>query len=334
MKIRIVSICLTAILLLALRPAAGPAHAAPVLLNPSQLIAEVNALRAAYNLPPYTANAILMGISQAHSEYQASIGEVTHIGPGGSHPKDRAYAAGYGGGATIFLSENIIGGIGMDPATAVNWWTGDAPHLNTMIGANYTDIGAGVATGSDGTIYYTIDAGWVSGAPGPGPSLPGNPSGAIPVQAASPNPDGSIVHVVQQGQALYTIAVIYGISLDELLALNDLTATSFIYPGDELLIRAANTATPTPAISETPTLTPTVHTPTPSRTPRAFGTPTPYRVAQSLGTPGEGAAGGQTAGDSPAVDLRYALVGLIALALALAGLGAWRDRGRRGDQRL
>jgi uncharacterized protein YkwD len=71
-----------------------------------QLIAEVNGLRAAYGLPPYEINNSLMAAAQGHSDYQAQIGTWTHTGSGGSRPHDRAIAAGFGGGAQVFVSEN------------------------------------------------------------------------------------------------------------------------------------------------------------------------------------------------------------------------------------
>jgi len=42
----------------------------------------VNQLREANGLPPYQINGILMSIAQAHSDYQASIGSITHTGSG------------------------------------------------------------------------------------------------------------------------------------------------------------------------------------------------------------------------------------------------------------
>ncbi len=119
----------------------------------SALIGAVNQLRAANGLPPLQVNSILMSIAQGHSNYQASIGSVTHTGPGGSRPRDRAAAAGYGGGGTIFISENIAGGANLSVSEVISWWQGDAPHLNTMLGSQYVDVGAGVAV-SGNYVYY------------------------------------------------------------------------------------------------------------------------------------------------------------------------------------
>jgi uncharacterized protein YkwD len=245
--------------------------------NPYDVLNLVNQLRAANGLAPLQANVALMAAAQAHSEYQASVHSITHYGPGGNSPKDRAAAAGYGGGATFFLSENIYGGTNASAQQAITWWQGDAPHLNTMLGANYQDAGAGVAT--DGSlVYYTLDVGYVSGSTGTGGTGGSTPRvGTVtpitfnPVQIATPMPDGSIVHTVQSGQTLWTIAAIYKIDLQELLKLNHFNEGTFIYPGQKVLIKGPD-ALPTPTASQTAI-------PTSTRKP----TPIPRRTATEVG---------------------------------------------------
>lgn len=61
----------------------------------------------------------------------------------------------------------------------------------------------------------------------------------MPVAAATPQLDGSTIHVIQQGQALWNIATLYDIELSELLELNGLSANALIFPGDELLVKVA-----------------------------------------------------------------------------------------------
>jgi LysM repeat protein len=256
----------------------APASAAPS-ADAYELIDAVNALRASQGMGPLTIDPILMSIAQAQNDYSMSIGSVTHTGPNGSRPRERAYAAGYGGGATVFVSENIAQGTGLTPSEAVQWWTGDDPHWNTMMGANYRDIGAGA--GCDGEMcYYTIDTGYVAGgtsADSTAPAAaqaPAAPSGALPVLQATPMPDGSIVHTVLAGQTLWTVSAVYELPLAELLELNGLTENSLLHPGDELLIRAATevTATPTRAVTATSTSRPPSASPTPQLKP---GTPPP-----------------------------------------------------------
>jgi LysM repeat protein len=95
----------------------------------------------------------------------------------------------------------------------------------------------------------------------------------VPLSQATARADGSIVHIVQPGQALWNIAAIYEISLDELLALNNLTRDSFINPGDELIIRMA-LAIATETATTTASITPMKPSPTTSSSPTANPSPT------------------------------------------------------------
>ena len=240
------------------------------------LIDAVNTLRINNGLPPYEINNILMSIAQGHSDYQAAIGSITHIGAGGTRPRDRAAAAGYGGGGTFFISENIAGGTDLSVNGAISMWLGDEPHILTMLSSNYQEIGAGAAV-ADGFVYYTIDAAYVAGGSysPPPTTYPGGPT-ALPyyaVQTTTPNPDGSIVHTVMMGQNLTLIAKGYGITVAELKELNHLT-DDMIYDGDILIIRLAST--PSPTATGTPTPTPTrIASPTRKPTRTATSTATP-----------------------------------------------------------
>lgn len=311
------ALILAALLGLAFRPVpawrASPAVAAPH-ADAYELIDAVNALRATQGMAPLRVDPILMSIAQAQNNYSLSIGQVTHTGPDGSRPRERAYAAGYGGGATVFVSENIAQGTNLSAAEAVQWWTGDDPHWNTMMGANYRDIGAGV--GCDGDMcYYTIDTGYVAGAVSANSTAPVAPAttgaavGALPVLPATPLPDGSIVHTVQAGQTLWTVAAVYGIPLAKLLAQNGLTENSLLHPGDELLIRAASE----PASTATPGLaaTSTSRAPTPSPASRLTSTAEPLSMAA---TPG--ASADMTIVLSP----RQWMLGAAGLALLAVGI--------------
>ena len=56
------------------------------------------------------------------------------------------------------------------------------------------------------------------------------------IHTATPGLNGEIRHTVLPDQFLYHIVQLYGISLDELLSLNNLNEDSPIYPGDQLII--------------------------------------------------------------------------------------------------
>lgn len=222
------------------------------------VIAAVNQLRAANGLPPYEVNSALMAAAQSHSEYMASTGTISHTGSGGTSPSDRAAAAGYGSAGGFSLSENIAAGSGWTAQDAVQIWQGDSLHLDTMLSPNYNEAGAGVATAGN-TTYFTLDVGSSSGGSASGSSSSSLPPGVTvfpqvtPVDTATPLADGSIYHVVQIGQALWNVAAIYGVELEEILTLNKLTSNSVIFPGDKLLIKPPpETSTPTPQTTDTP----------------------------------------------------------------------------------
>lgn len=301
--------------------------------DPYALIDAVNNLRAANGLPALQMNGILMSIAQGHSDYQATIGQVTHTGAGGTRPRDRAAAAGYGGGGTFFISENIAGGTDLSVAEVISWWLGDAPHTQTMLGANYQDIGAGVSV-SNGFVYYTIDVGYMSGSGSNSPPAatvtPGGPT-PIPiymVQTATPNPDGSLVHTVLSGQTISRIAEAYGLTEAELMALNNLTSDA-IYVGDKLIIRpagtpgptATSTATTTPTRAPTSTRHPT-RTSTASSTPIDTNIPDPADLNQKTTSP--------SGSDQVGSILVIVIIGLAVGGVLLMVVGSFMKRSNRG----
>lgn len=92
---------------------------------------------------------------------------------------------------------------------------------------------------------------------------------------ATPGPDGYIKHTVLEAQFLFHIAELYGVDLQEILALNNLTVDSIINPGDILIIKKIELPTPEPSpmLSELqstdtePEETPLPFEPTPELTP-------------------------------------------------------------------
>jgi LysM repeat protein len=110
------------------------------------------------------------------------------------------------------------------------------------------------------------------------------PQEEIVIHTATPADDGSIIHRVRAGETLWTIAMAYGVSVDELVALNNLRAADpVIYSGQNLVIRPAHTPTPTVTATGTPSPSPTATaTRRPTRTPRPTETPTPGAIEQQV----------------------------------------------------
>ncbi|MCJ7625507.1 MAG: CAP domain-containing protein [Anaerolineaceae bacterium] len=263
--------------------------------NAYDLIAAVNQMRASLGLPALQTDGILMSIAQSHSDYQASIGYWTHEGPGGTRPRDRAIAAGFGGGASVFLSENVaVLNTSASFETLIYSTWSDAIHWNTMTNPNYTHAGAGVAVSGD-EVYYTLDVGYIAGNPGgtyvPAATYtPGGPTAAatdssseliVPMMTSTPHEDGTVIHVVQPGQAFWSIAIAYGTTINAIIELNNLDPSNpVVWAGDELLIQPSSEATIPP--TSTITVKAPTRTPNPTQTPRP---PTATKIATLVFTP-------------------------------------------------
>ena len=311
-------------------PAAGTAY---------DLINGVNALRASYGLAPYSINPILMYTAQAQADFMAANTTVTHSGPGGIGVTDRLLVAGYplAGDLSLggFRSENITGGSeSMSAQTAVDQWTGDAPHLTTMISPDLTEIGAGVAV-AGGRVYYVIDCArpttaGASQSPitpvGGGTTVPGAEAPAEPIQVVmvnTPNVDGNVIHEVKYGQTLWQIAITYETRIDEIKQLNNLSGND-IYPGQKLLIKMGVLV---------PTLTSTFMT-TETMTPEAAVSTSTFVVESPVAT----FISATSATSSPVATVTVSnnsmttniVIGIITLALLGGGVITWMGT-KKGD---
>ena len=84
-----------------------------------------------------------------------------------------------------------------------------------------------------------------------------------PIATPTAGPDGRIIYIVQEGDTLWRISAITGISLDELRRLNDLTEGSIIIPGDKLLLGLGGPSNTQPTAGPAATPTSALPTPTP-----------------------------------------------------------------------
>jgi LysM repeat protein len=235
------------------------------------VINTINSLRAQRGLPALQSHPALMQIAQQHSQYQASIGDWTHISADGSRPRDRAIYAGFGDGAYVYLSENVAYGLNSSIMETINGPWNDPDHHHTMYNPSAKYIGAGVAYSGD-LVFYTVDTGYWVGDPAPTPENPAissTPSTsqeptAVPVVVSTPLSDGTIKHIIAGGQSLWTIAAVYNITLEELREMNDLEPDAIMNLGDEIIIHPSYTPTNTPIGQASPTLPPRYsHTPSP-----------------------------------------------------------------------
>jgi LysM repeat protein len=220
--------------------------------TPYDLIDAVNDLRALNGLEPYQIDPWLMAYAQEHSDYQASMKSGTHLHSDGKLPWE------------IGLQENVASGDeGIITVAVVVYeiWV-DWGHRHVLTGYTQAEIGAGMAIGDNGQIYYTVDIRPAQGAPTVVPEL-GTTVPFRPYSTSTPNPDGAIYHVVGPGQALWSIAISYGVKVDDIRRLNGIPADSnIVQVGQKLLIRTASPVTPAPTETTSPIATRMVAKPT------------------------------------------------------------------------
>lgn len=77
-----------------------------------------------------------------------------------------------------------------------------------------------------------------------------------PFPTPTPGPDGVIIYIVKEGDTLWRVAAIAGLTLEELMALNGIQPGDFISPGMQLELGLGGPVEPTPAAAE-PRQTPT-----------------------------------------------------------------------------
>ncbi|MFQ3568379.1 MAG: LysM peptidoglycan-binding domain-containing protein [Aggregatilineales bacterium] len=113
----------------------------------------------------------------------------------------------------------------------------------------YWDDASLIASGGTGA---PPAAGTTNDPAAPVPPPPPPPAEVGFVRPQPPRPDGSIVHVVQPGDTVDSIAVAYGVTRTELIELNNIRNPRLIQVGQELVIRPAEPALEgeTPAASE------------------------------------------------------------------------------------
>ena len=220
-----------------------------------ELIAAMNVLRMANGLPALIEHPIIDAVAQGTAQIMADGLLSWHIGD----VRGRIAAAGYGGGATIFATENFA--VASDGATIdqiMLMWA-DYDHMRPATSPNYCHVGAGTAKASNGMTYFILQAAYISGAaceaapPGGWTPVPGQtpivPGIITPVELVEPDENGNYLHIVKPGQSFWSIAVAYGVTIKDILRWNNLPEGYVLQTGDELQIAGPESrvlTTPTP----------------------------------------------------------------------------------------
>ena len=225
------------------------------------LIIAMNTLRASYGLPTLVEDPIVDALAQNTANIMAANQMSWHIGD----VRGRLAAAGYGGGATVWATENFAVGTNYSIDQIMQVWA-DPTHMIPAVNPAYCNVGAGVAKASNGQTYYVLQAAYTSAkacgeykspvgdTTQPGGStdqgrVPGVSQLIVPVKIATPDADGKIYHEVQAGQSFWAIAIAYKITIKDIEYWNNLSRDSKLQIGQRLFIPSADTAgyaTPTP----------------------------------------------------------------------------------------
>ena len=323
----IFALCLS---ILALFPQPASARPQTAITTASQLVEAVNSLRLANGLAPLPVHPILMQTAQSQADYMAATGNVTHARPSGTftqHLLSLGFPLAGDLSAGGFRSENILNTYGPLVWDGVPGAWQDAQHMNTMLSGNFTHIGAGVSQSGE-NYYYAIDTAAATSSGQQQESaaavMTSAPSGAssginefmVPVTVSTPNPDGTVIHKVQYGQSLWSIAIAYGTTIKNIQALNGMGEDQTVYQGQELLVMtgATQAAPPTsaPTTEATVTFSPTMPQP-------STATSEPTIVFTPTLTPEEEPA--DEGGSS-----RVIVVVLILAAFVGAGMAVWLIR--------
>jgi len=251
----------------------------------NELIEAVNGLRLAYGLPALNVHPVLMQV--ADWEVNAIVnGAGGHTRPNGLTLGQWLISLGYPLSGDLSLdgyrSENFVLGIDLTVQEAVERWLLDEPHTNTMLSPDRSDIGAAVAFQEDEwgqmVYYYVVETAMQTSsgqqqydARAILTSIPQTQSAAygdatraaqalllpqyiIPVSVGTARPDGDVIHEVKNGQSLWSIAIAYGVKIEGIKRLNNLSSTN-LYQGQKLLVQKGATQ-PIPTSTEIATLTP------------------------------------------------------------------------------
>jgi LysM repeat protein len=274
--------------------------------NSYDLLAVINSIRSANGLEPVSSDPILMTIAQNQANYISQNPGAGHFDANGGQERDRAEAAGFSvSAAGGWIDECWAAARNDTPVETMvyNSWS-DYSHWYQITNPGSKLVGAGVAESGGMTYYVLVSAGTYGGSGQSSGAASTIPSTAVtvqvaPVKLATPEADGSIIHTVSIGQAPWSIAAAYDITVDELVALNNLGKNPVIFEGQKLIIQPGYTPTPSP----TATLTPRP----PTRT------PIPAQTAQPVATQ-------KSAGSGSLFNVNRSTMGLVLVLICGAGL--------------
>ena len=289
-------------------PTTDESSPAPSTIYPIDMINAVNDLRAKNGLPALEIHQALMDVAaQTANALAATEGASGHYRPCymtlGQLLLLRGFALWGDLSQDGYRSEDWASA--QTVQQAIEFWQSDQLHSDTMLSEHRSHIGAAIAVSDQ--IYMVIvtalqtpsgkmqwgaevhltqaaaDAAACQGRATQNAEMGGLADYSIPVALSTARPDGDVVHEVQYGQTLWSIAIQYGTTIEQLKRLNGLTDDTVV-PGWKLLVQKGATQPAPP--TGTMTATSQNRTPAPTRTSSPASTPASEEISiltQTLG---------------------------------------------------
>jgi len=307
----------------------------PAIPSPAEIIEAVNNLRVLNGLNALAAHSVLMDVAaQQANALAASGGTVGHRRPCGMTLGEDLLARGFA----------LWGDLSQDGYRSENWamagsaqevienWLGDELHANTMLSPHRSHIGAAIAVSDQ--IYIVLETALQTnsgkmqwGADVYLTNIPAKQAAciglstqdaaygslsqySIPIAISTARPDGDVVHEVQYGQTLWSIAIQYDTTIAQIKQLNNLTSDTIV-PGWTLLIQKEATQ-PAPLTLPPSTLEPVK---------QDLVTPTPRLTSTPVASEGVSSVGASQFIRQNSVVVVAFVVSFAVLAAALIGFG-------------
>jgi len=289
-----------------------------------QVIKAVNTLRINNGLDPLNVHPVLVQVAQIEADGIAN-GMPGHWRPDGLTLGQWLISLGYPLAGDLsqdgYRSENWLAARSADEA--IQAWKGDGEHSITMLSPDRSDIGVGIAAGDQ--VYIVLitalqtSSGKMQSAAYPlitqmASSKSGAAEGSLmsqymkPVVLNTALPDGDVIHKIQYGQSLWSIAIAYHTTIDQIRAWNNLGEDTTVYEGQVLLVQKSATQPPSATLTPRAFSTPLISTSTARRaTPSSTITALPFSMSPGENVPSQ----------SPSIENR---VGLILVFFGLGGL--------------
>lgn len=310
----------------------------PSIPSPAEIIEAVNNLRILNGLNVLAVHPVLMDVAaQQANALAATEGAVGHQRPCGMTLGQDLLLRGFA----------LWGDLSQDGYRSENWgnassaeeivtsWLGDDLHANTMLSPHRSHMGVAVAVSDQ--IYIVLETALqtnsgqmqhtaydiLTGIPATRAACIGLSTQhaeygnlsqySIPVALSTARPDGDVIHEVKYGQSLWSIAIQYSTTIEQIKRLNNLTS-DIIAPGWTLLIQkgATQPAPPTKPLATFELIKQDLRAPTP----RYTFTPAVTEISPSINA-------GQFIRENSVVVVAF-LISFSVLVAAIIGFGKKR----------